>query len=65
MKTTYRYAWPASALTADDMARLYAVREGSRAHAHHAVDRSGRPTGLRANARHSIPATRPELKEAT
>ena len=24
---TYRYPWPASALTADDMARLHAVRE--------------------------------------
>ena len=24
---TYRYAWPASALTSEDMARLHAVRE--------------------------------------
>jgi hypothetical protein len=28
--TDYRHPWPASALTPDDMAALYAVRESSR-----------------------------------
>ena len=32
MTITYRYPWPASALTAEDMSVLHAVREGGSHH---------------------------------